>query len=132
MQFQKLLFHQFLKSFFEVQIQNFSKKSQKISEKTYILSLMSLKLIFEGQKDTQGQKDKYKDKDNPLKCLNKVVNNISSLSKTLSHDVEDIQDSIGDLRNTTELRFTDLENDLQKMKCELKLYKMVLTIEIFL
>ena len=61
---------------------------------------------------------------------NKVVNNISSLSKTLSHDVEDIQDSIGDLRNTTELRFTDLENDLQKMKCELKLYKMVLTTEI--
>ena len=61
---------------------------------------------------------------------NKAVNNISSLSKTLSHDVEDIQDSIGDLRNTTELRFRDLENDLQKMKCELKLYKMVLTIEL--
>ena len=71
-------------------------------------------------------KDIGKDSGNIEEALirtNKAVNRVTSLSKTLSCNVETIQDGMMDFRGETGHRFRDLENRVEDMQKEIKLYR---------
>ena len=61
---------------------------------------------------------------------NKAVNRVTSFSKTLSCNVEDIQDGMVDLRGEVGDRFRELESRVEGMQNEIKLYRVFLVISV--